>query len=141
MRNSLGETFGLQLSRFPTRFWCSTLSVLGPKTSLLGEIIRQRGFKYHRYADDNQVYITLKRRYNIDETVHGIEDCLTDISTWVESNHLKHYQTKPEVSQQCVKKTWRSMDVSLKKNGKQLCFARSIMYEIKLNVLNFIQHY
>ena len=43
-------------------------------------------------VNNSQVYITLKRSYNIDETVHGIEDCLTDISTWIEINHLKRYK-------------------------------------------------
>ena len=45
----------------------------------------------------------------MDEVVRAIEDCLVDISTWLENNFLKLNQTKTELvvfsSKQSVEKT------------------------------------
>ena len=50
-------------------------------TNPLGEVIKRHGLKYHCYADDTQIYMTLKRRDSIDEAVYAMEDCLADTST------------------------------------------------------------
>ena len=76
-------------------------SVLGPNmyymyTNALGETIKRHGFIYHSYADDTQVYMTLKQEDNMDEAVHATEDCLADISTWMET---KVNQAKTELRQ------------------------------------------
>ncbi len=63
-------------------------------TNQPGEIIKRHGLKYHSYADDTQVYITLKRGDSMDEVVHAMEDCLADISTWMVNNLLKLNQNK-----------------------------------------------
>ena len=43
-------------------------------------------FKHHCYADNTQVYMTFKRGDNMDEAVHATEDCLLDVSTWMEKS-------------------------------------------------------
>ena len=51
----------------------------------------------------------LKQGDNRDEAGHAVEDCLADISTWMENNLLKLYQNKTELivfsSKQSVNKT------------------------------------
>jgi len=69
-------------------------SVLRPNnyciyTKPVGEIIKLYNIKYHCYADDTQVYITLKPcdKWNIISS--SIEAYIADISTWMNSNMLK----------------------------------------------------
>ena len=69
-------------------------SVLGPKnycmyTKPVGEIIKRYNIKYHCYADDTQVYMTLKPCDKWDDISSSIEACIADISTWMNSNMLK----------------------------------------------------
>jgi len=76
-------------------------SALGPKnycmyTKPVGEIIKWHNFKYHSYADDSRVYITLKPCEKLDETSSLIEACIDDISTWMNSNMLKLNKDKIE---------------------------------------------
>jgi len=58
-------------------------------TKSVGEIIKRYTIKYHCYADDAQVYITLKlcnKRFDISSSIKA---CIADISTWMNSNILK----------------------------------------------------
>ena len=89
-------------------------SVLGPKnycmyTKPVGEIIKRYNIKYHCYADDTQVYMTLKPCDKWDDISSSIEACIADISTWMNSNMLKFNKDKTEFivfsSKQHVKKT------------------------------------
>jgi len=53
-------------------FGVSQRSVLGPKnycmyTEPVGEIIKRYNIKYHCYADDTQVYMTLKSCDKLDD--------------------------------------------------------------------------
>ena len=52
----------------------------------LGNIIRQHGINFHCYADDTQLYLSMKP----DETnrLVRIQACLKDINTWMTQNCL-----------------------------------------------------
>ena len=74
-------------------------------------------------------YTTLKRWNNMDEAVHGTEDYLADVSTWMENNLLKSNRNKTELivfsSKQNVKKT-RNFHLKVQlhricKIGKESC--------------------
>ena len=69
-------------------------SVLGTKnyrmyTKPVGEIIKRHNIKYRCYADDTQVQMTLKASDKRDDISSSIEACITDISTWMNSDMLK----------------------------------------------------
>ena len=69
-------------------------SVLGPKnycmyTKPVSEISKRHNIKYFCYADDAQVYMTLKPYDKWDDISSSIEACIAEISTWMSSNMLK----------------------------------------------------
>ena len=45
------------------------------------EIIKRQSIKYHCYADDTQVYMTLKQCRKWDNISSSTEACIADIST------------------------------------------------------------
>jgi len=68
-------------------------SVLGIKNDCMytipvGEIIKQHNIEYHYYADDTQVYLTLKPCNKWDDISSSIKFGFADISTWMSSNML-----------------------------------------------------
>jgi len=69
-------------------------SVFGPNNNYfmyskpVGEIIKRYNIKYHCYADDTQMYLTLKLCDKWDDISSSIETCIADISTWMNSNML-----------------------------------------------------
>ena len=76
-------------------------SVLGPLLFLiyilpLGDIIRRFGYHLHIYADDTQVYISLKPGA-VNAAVPAIESCLTQIQNWMSANFLKLNSDKTEI--------------------------------------------
>ena len=52
----------------------------------LGAVIRKYGINFHCYADDTQLYLSMKP----DEIVHlpKIETCLQDVKSWMANNFL-----------------------------------------------------
>ena len=77
-------------------------SVLGPKeycmyTKPVGEIVKKYNLSYHCYADDTQLYITIKPKENWKDKLSVVEACAADISTWMSNNMLKLNQNKTEL--------------------------------------------
>uniref|UniRef100_A0A672ZI91 Reverse transcriptase domain-containing protein n=1 Tax=Sphaeramia orbicularis TaxID=375764 RepID=A0A672ZI91_9TELE len=75
-------------------------SVLGPILFTLymlplGNIIRKHGIKFHCYADDTQLYLSIKP----DQTrqVDKLSSCVRDIKTWMSANYLLLNPEKTEV--------------------------------------------
>ena len=54
-----------------------------------GEIIKRYNTKYHCYADDTQVYMTLNSCDKWNDISSSIKACIANISTWMNSNMLK----------------------------------------------------
>ena len=78
-------------------------SVLGPilfsmYTSPTADIIRKHGLKYHCYADDTQIYISVDpTQSNVNNAIEQIEACLDELRQWMSRNYLKLNNAKTEV--------------------------------------------
>ncbi|XP_046555665.1 G-protein coupled receptor 54-like [Haliotis rubra] len=75
-------------------------SVLGPLLFSLyilpiGDIVRSHSLKFHLYADDNQLYISIKPS-EVSQGVHKIERCIMDIREWMAVNYLKLNDSKTQ---------------------------------------------
>jgi hypothetical protein len=75
-------------------------SVLGPLlfsmyTKSLGSVIHSHGFSYHSYADDTQLFLSFPP--STPQVKERISACLTDISEWMATHHLKLNLDKTEL--------------------------------------------
>lgn len=73
-------------------------SILGPLLfSLyllpLGSVIRKHGISFHCYADDIQMYLTIKKN----ASVSSLLECLDDVKAWMAINFLSFNANKTEV--------------------------------------------
>ena len=67
-------------------------SVLGPilfilYTKPLTTLIRQHSITNQSFADDTQLYISC-RPDQIDASVESMQDCISDVNTWMAANKL-----------------------------------------------------
>jgi len=68
-------------------------SILGP----VGKIVKRHNIKYHCYADDTQVYMTLKPCDKWNDISSSIENCIEQIGICMNSNMLKLNKDKTTI--------------------------------------------
>ena len=77
-------------------------SVLGPMlfslyTSQLGPIIEKHGLSRKMFADDTEIYRSFEpEEESAREAVRSVEDCCTEVKTWMQANRLKLNDDKTE---------------------------------------------
>ena len=79
-------------------------SVLGPilylvYTSPLGAILRRHGVGFHMYADDTQLYLSMKitKMEDVVSTRTSVEVCLRELNQWILLNNLRLNNDKTEL--------------------------------------------
>ena len=70
------------------------LILFGMYVSPVGDVIAQHRVHYHQYADDMQLYVSLRPHDCV--TIPSLEQCATDVSRWFTENALLLNPTKTE---------------------------------------------
>ena len=109
-------------------------SVLGPKyyvmyTKPVCAICRKYGLDNHFYADDSQLYVSLKPKDSDSksEALSRIESCLNDTISWMNENILKLNADKTEVMLFSSKQNQRHVEsISIMVGESEICPAVSV---------------
>ena len=107
-------------------------SVLGPKlyciyTKPVGDIVKKHNLRYHYYADDTQIYLSIKPNENWASERSAIETCVADVGGWMNRNILKLNQEKRELIVFSSKHRIRRVnDLSLTIGGRLLHAVQSV---------------
>ena len=77
-------------------------SVFGRKlyciyTKPFGDTVTKHNLRYHCYADDTQIYLSIKPNENWASERSAIEACVVDVGRWKNRNMLKLNQEKGEL--------------------------------------------
>ncbi|TWW58995.1 putative RNA-directed DNA polymerase from transposon X-element [Takifugu flavidus] len=117
-------------------------SVLGPILFTLymlplGNIIRQHGIHFHCYADDTQLYLSIKPEKT--EQLVTLQTCLKDIKSWMSSNFLLLNPGKTEVMVFGPEPLWDRLDHMITLDGISLTSSLSGV-QTTLRSLQLIQN-
>ena len=140
-------------------------SVLGPKlftlyTTPLGAIARKYQLNFHLYADDIQLYegFTPNNAESLSVIISNIQNCVTDIKSWMTSNMLQLNMDKTEVLVLMTKslrnpiainknQAWSNRFINCKERKKSWCYIwqssklRSFCWlHLQICLVSVIQH-
>ena len=62
----------------------------------MSDIIQRFGLLHHSYADDTQIYITIKKQDCFAGKLSDMERCVSEIKVWMQCNMLKLNDDKTE---------------------------------------------
>lgn len=71
------------------------VSILHPILLPLGLILEKYNVRYHKYADDTQLYLPVSPNTNC--SLPTLHHCLTEVKSWMSHNVLQLNDTKTEV--------------------------------------------
>ena len=67
-------------------------------TTPLGDVGRKHRLKNHLYAADSQLYVAFKPKdTSVNDVIVQVEDCVTEVRSWMLQNRLKLNDDKTEL--------------------------------------------